>query len=129
IEWRVAGGQAGRGVTGRIALPDIRLDFDDDAAGDEAARAADEDLAEQIARDGERGALVEVARQNHGRGSPRRATARVAARATPGSASCISGRSSPAASASPERPRASASPARTTGSDDDRADRNDEVRP
>jgi len=46
-------------VAGWIRFADVRLDFDDRAAGDDAAAIVDEDLAEQIASDVERRSIVE----------------------------------------------------------------------
>ena len=45
-----------------IVLTDVRFDLDDHAARHHAAAPMDEDLAEQIARDVEGGAIVEPAR-------------------------------------------------------------------
>ena len=82
-------------MAGRIGFADVGLDFDDDAAGANAAAVVDEDLAEQIAGDVERRAIVERSGQFHGASArayrgPRGvdsalasgATARSAARAT-----------------------------------------------
>jgi hypothetical protein len=46
-----------------IRLTDVRFDFDDDAARADAAPVVHEDLPNQIARDVERGPVVELARQ------------------------------------------------------------------
>jgi hypothetical protein len=45
-------------VTRRIVFADVRLHFDDGAAGSNAAPFVNEYLAQQIARDVQRGTLV-----------------------------------------------------------------------
>jgi hypothetical protein len=46
-------------VTRRIVFADVRLDFDDGAAGSDAAPLVNEYLAQQIARDAQSGTIVE----------------------------------------------------------------------
>jgi hypothetical protein len=45
-------------MTRRIVFPDIRLDFDDGAAGSDAAPLVNQYLAQQIARDGQSRTIV-----------------------------------------------------------------------
>jgi hypothetical protein len=52
-------------MTRRVGLADIRFDFDDDTAGANAAAIVDEDLADQIARDVQRRAIVKTAMEFH----------------------------------------------------------------
>src|SRR5438876_5079143 len=54
-------------MTGRIGFADVGLDLDDDAARAHAALVVDEHEAEEIARDVERGTVVESAGQLHTR--------------------------------------------------------------
>ena len=51
-----------RSVTGRIVFPDVRLDFNDGAAGADASSLVNEHLAKQIARDVESRTVVERSR-------------------------------------------------------------------
>jgi hypothetical protein len=62
VHWRVPARRPGRRVAGRIALADIRLDFDDGAAGSNATPLVNEHFTQQIARDVEGGTVVEGSR-------------------------------------------------------------------
>jgi len=52
-------------MTGRIGFADVGLDLDDDAARAHAASVVDEHEPEEIARDVERGTVVESAAELH----------------------------------------------------------------
>ena len=60
VHRRVPARGTGCRVTRRIVFADVRLDFNDGAAGSDAAPLVNEYLAQQIARDVQRGTLVEA---------------------------------------------------------------------
>src|SRR5204863_2550421 len=97
-------------MAGGIVLTDVGFDFGDYAAGQHRLPPVDEDFAEQFARDVERRAVVERARQRAQDGrraaAPRRAAARAAACETRGSASRASPSTIAPADWSPETPSA-----------------------
>ena len=64
VERRIARGRPGRRVAGRIRFADVGLDLDDHARGDAGGRLVHQDLADQVARDLERGTGVERPRQD-----------------------------------------------------------------
>ena len=72
VERRIARGRSGRRVAGRIRFADVGLDLDDHARGDAGGRLVHQDLADQIARDLERGTGVERPRQDRGGRHPGR---------------------------------------------------------
>ena len=91
-----------RGVTRGIGFADVGLDFDDHAARHGAAPPVHEQVSEQIARDLECGAIVELAWKLHRRDRcRRRAAARAPALATTGSTSTLNASSAWMAEASP----------------------------
>jgi hypothetical protein len=59
VHRRVPARGTGCRVTRRIVFPDVGLDFDDGAAGSDAAPLVNQYLAQQIARDGQSGTIVE----------------------------------------------------------------------
>jgi hypothetical protein len=59
VHRRVPARGTGCRVTRRIVFADVRLDFDDGAAGSDAAPLVNEYLAQQIARDVQSGTIVE----------------------------------------------------------------------
>ena len=63
VDRLVAPGRTGCRVAGRVVFPDVRLGFDDDTGGASLARTVDEDLAEQVAGNGQRRPVVERAGQ------------------------------------------------------------------
>src|SRR4029077_20888190 len=65
VHRRVPARGTGCRVTRRIVFADVRLHFDDGAAGSNAAPVVNEYLAQQIARDVESGTLVEPSGQDH----------------------------------------------------------------
>src|SRR4029078_9253591 len=81
VERLVAARRPRRRVTRGIGLANVGFDFDDDAAGDDTAAIVDQDQPEEIAGNGERGAIVERARWLHC-AARRRAAARAARRGT-----------------------------------------------
>src|SRR2546423_12787617 len=114
VERRVAGRRSRRGMTRRVGLADIRFDFDDDAAGANAAAIVDEDLADQIARDVQRRAIVKRPRKLH-RSVFSRIVARSAAIATCLSGSVRSGATTCTPCGSPDRKMMSATSMRMRG--------------
>ena len=60
VHWRVAACRTWRRVAGRIAFADVRLDFDDGAAGPNALPLVNEYFAKQVARDVEGGTIVKA---------------------------------------------------------------------
>jgi len=65
IKRLVPSGPTRRRMTGRIGLANVRLDLDDDTAGDDAAAAMHEDLTQEIARDVERRPVVKIPSELH----------------------------------------------------------------
>ena len=70
LERRVTHCAAGRGMTSGVVFADVRFDFDDAAGGRAVLGSVDEDLADQVAGNVERGARIEICRQDHGSGKP-----------------------------------------------------------
>ena len=65
VKGLIAARRSGRGVAGWVGFADVRFGFDDGAARANAAALVHQHLADEIARDVERGTIVEPARQLH----------------------------------------------------------------
>src|SRR5262249_41357823 len=122
---RVALRGAGSRVARRIALADVGLGFDDDARCDAGTRLVHEDLADEIARDVERGTVVKGAREalppvarspERGQRAWMRAIARLAAAAAEASVPFAAASSAGSVEASPITPSTSATASRIPAS-------------
>src|SRR5204863_9238541 len=111
VERGIPIGRTWRRMTRRIRFADVRLNFDNHAAGRRARTAMDEHFADEIVGDLEGGTVVERPRkccrsahgETRGTAARSRAKARVAANATCGSRSLTIGSISDTALTSPDR--------------------------